>query len=55
MITFAKKAEPQLPADAQNENRFEQIRKSAKEQHEKSDTNGTRRRARQTAEENRLI
>ena len=55
MITFAKKAEPQAVPDAREENRFEQIRKSAKEKHGKSDADGTQRRARQTAEDNRLI
>ena len=55
MITFLKKAEPQPVADESEENRFEQIRKAAKERHRKSDTDGTQRRARQTAEDNRLI
>jgi hypothetical protein len=55
MITFTKKAAPQPARDESEENRFEQIRKAAKERHRKSDTDGTRRRARQTAEDNRLI
>ncbi len=55
MITFVKKAEPQSVPDENEENRFEQIRKAAKERHRKSDTDGTRRRALQTAEDNRLI
>jgi hypothetical protein len=55
MITFVKKAEPQPMSDEGEENRFEQIRKAALERHRKSDTDGTRRRARQTAEDNRLI
>jgi hypothetical protein len=38
-----------------DDNRFEQIRKAAAERQKKSDTDGTRRRARQTAEDNRLI
>ena len=42
------------PTQVEN-NRFEQIRKAAAERHKKSDTDGTRRRARQTAEDNRLI
>jgi hypothetical protein len=55
MISFVKKAEPQmLPNDAED-NRFEQIRIAAAERHKKSDTHGTRRRARQTAEDNRLV
>ena len=54
MITFVK-AEPQSVPDESEENRFEQIRKAAKERHRKSDTDGTQRRARQTAEDNRLI
>ena len=55
MINFKKKDEPQ-PSPVQEEgNRFEEIRKAAKEGHRKSDTDGTRRRARQKAEDNRLI
>ncbi|MEJ6781013.1 hypothetical protein [Aminobacter sp. Piv2-1] len=37
------------------DNRFERIRRAAAERHRKADTDGTRRRARQTAEDNRLI
>ncbi|MEQ8295345.1 MAG: hypothetical protein RIB55_02575 [Nitratireductor sp.] len=55
MITFIKKTESQPAPDESEENRFEQIRKAASEKHRKSDTDGTRRRARQTAEDNRLI
>lgn len=55
MITFIKKAEPQPTPDATEENRFEQIRKAAKERHLKSDTDGTRRRARQTIDDNKII
>lgn len=55
MITFAKKTEPSAAPNEGEENRFEQIRKSAKERHLKADTDGTRRRAQQTAEENKLI
>lgn len=55
MITFTKKAIPQPASDDTEENRFEQIRKAAAERHRRSDTDGTRRRARQTAEDNRLI
>ncbi len=36
-------------------NRFDEIRKAAAERHRKSDTDGTRRRAKQTAQDNRLI
>ena len=55
MITFTKKADTQPSPKEREENRFEQIRKTAKERHQKSDTDGTHRRARQTAEDNRLI
>ncbi|MBI1622879.1 hypothetical protein [Aquamicrobium zhengzhouense] len=55
MITFVKKPDPQPDPDKAEENRFEQIRKAATERHRKSDTDGTRRRARQKAEDNRLI
>jgi hypothetical protein len=55
MITFVKKAESQPTPDASEENRFEQIRKVAKERHLQSDTDGTRRRARQIAADNKLI
>jgi hypothetical protein len=55
MISCVKKAEPQpLPKEAE-ENRFDQIRKEAANRHKKFDTDGTRRRARQTAEDNRLV
>jgi len=37
------------------ENRFDEIRRKAAEGHRKSDTDGTLRRARQTAEDNRLL
>ena len=55
MIRFVKKTEPQPLTEKAEDNRFEQIRKAAAEGHKKSDTDGTRRRARQTAEDNRLI
>ncbi len=56
MISFMKKNDdPQsLPKPAED-NRFEQIRKTAVERHKKSDTDGSLRRARRTAEDNRLI
>ena len=55
MISFVKNADPHLLAKKVEDNRFEQIRKAEAERHRKSDTDGTRRRARQTAEDNRLI
>ena len=55
MISFVKKPEPQPSSKDVEENRFEQIRKAAEARHRKADTDGTRRRARQTAEDNRLI
>lgn len=62
MISFVKKGELHpskvelTPSAAKDEdNRFEQIRKAAAERHRKSDTDGTRRRDRQTAEDNRLL
>ncbi|WP_378941585.1 hypothetical protein [Mesorhizobium sp. ANAO-SY3R2] len=62
MISFVKKGELQSskvelkPSAIKDENnRFEQIRKAAAERHRKSDTDGTRRRARQAAEDNRLL
>lgn len=56
MIVFKKNsATKETQAQPVEENRFEQIRKTASEQHKKSDTDGTRRRDKQTAENNRLI
>ena len=55
MISFVKKTDTQPTLKHIEENRFEQIRKAAAERHRKSDTDGTRRRARQKAEDNRLI
>jgi len=58
MIKFTPKpmvpAKPVLPG-APAANRFEDIRRAAAERHKKSDTDGTRRRHRQTVEDNRLI
>ena len=55
VIKFVKKA-LSLPVIVKDEqNRFELIRKTAVEQHRKSDMDGARRRARQTKEDNRLI
>ncbi|MEX0953889.1 MAG: hypothetical protein WDZ83_01605 [Rhizobiaceae bacterium] len=55
MITFTKKPEPKPAPNQGEENRFEQIRKTAREQHRKSDADGTRRRARQSAEDDKLF
>jgi hypothetical protein len=55
MISFVKKIDMQPIAPQVEDNRFEQIRKAAAERHRKADTDGTRRRARQKAEDNRLI
>ena len=55
MITFVPKTDVPPALEETEENRFERIRKAAAERHRKSDTDGTRRRARQTAEDNRLI
>lgn len=61
MISFVKKPEivnttdtPPMTREVE-ENSFGQIRKEAAERHRRADTDGTRRRARQTAEDNRLI
>jgi hypothetical protein len=56
MIKFEKKIEPLPESNETEENRFERIRKTAvNERHKKSDTDGTRRRNRQTEEDNRLV
>jgi hypothetical protein len=55
MISFEKKTGPQPRPEQAEDNRFEQIRREAAERHRKSDTDGTRRRDRQKAEDNRLI
>lgn len=55
MISYVKKTETQPSAKDAEENRFEQIRKAAAERHRKSDTDGARRRERETVENNRLI
>lgn len=55
MIIYSKKPDPQ-PAPKETEtNRFDRIRKAATEQHRKSDTDGAKRRERQTVEDNRII
>ena len=55
MISFVKKTDMQPIAPQVEDNRFEQIRKAAAERNRKADTDGPRRRARQKAEDNRLI
>jgi hypothetical protein len=55
MISFVKKTDTTPTSREVEDNRFEQIRKEAAERHRRADTDGTRRRARQTAEDNRLI
>lgn len=56
MITFEKKPDLPMPvATETEENRFERIRRIAADRHKKSDTDGTRRRDRQTIEDNRLL
>ncbi len=59
MIKFTKKpvlpVQPVVPASDTDVDRFDLIRKTAADRHKKSDTDGTRRREKQTAEENRLI
>lgn len=55
MIAYGPKPNvPPVPEETE-ENRFERIRKEAAERHRKADTDGTRRRDRQTAEDNRLM
>ncbi len=55
MIKFVPKTNAAPPPEGTEENRSEPTRKETAERHRKSDTDGTRRRARQTAEDNRLI
>lgn len=55
MIAFTKKADTVPTIREGEENRFEQIRKTAKERHLKSDIDGARRREAQTVEDNRII
>ncbi len=51
MITFTPKTNvPPVLDEKTEENRFERIRKEAAERHRKSDSDGTRRRDRQTVE-----
>ena len=55
MITFGPKTDVPPALEETEENRFERIRKAAAERRRKSDNDATRRRARQAAEDNRLI
>lgn len=54
MITYVKNPDLTPTAKDTEQNRFEAIRKAAADRHRKADTDGTRRRARQTVEDNRL-
>jgi hypothetical protein len=51
MITFTPKTNVPSVLDETEENRFERIRKEAAERHRKADTDGRRRRDRQTVED----
>ncbi|WP_274630888.1 hypothetical protein [Arvimicrobium flavum] len=55
MITSVERKDPKPATEGNEQNRFENVREAAAERHRKADTDGTRRRARQTAEDNRLI
>lgn len=55
MIAFEKKIEPTSPSEPVEVNRFEQIRQTASDRHKKADTDGKRRRERQTIEDHRLL
>jgi hypothetical protein len=58
MGTCDEKTDPTASSDElveAEEIRLERIRKAVFERHRKADTDGTRRRARQTVEDNRLI
>ena len=55
MISYMKKPDPQASLKDTEKNEAEQIRKTATARHTKADTDGTRRRALQKAEDNRLI
>jgi hypothetical protein len=55
MISHVKKADMHSVAKDAEDNRFEQIRKAAAEKRRKSDPDGTQRRARQNAADNRLL
>ena len=53
MITFTKKTTPAQEPSKGQDNRFEQIRKTAKEQHKASDADAALRR--KAAQEDRLV
>jgi hypothetical protein len=56
MIVSEKKVEPVTKlVGVVHVNRFDLIREAAAERHRKSDTDGTRRRARQLVEDHRLL
>jgi hypothetical protein len=55
MIIYAKKTELKPATEESEQNRFEDIRKAAADRRKKADTDGTLRRARQRAEDNRLL
>lgn len=53
MITYVKNPDLTPTIKDTEQNRFETIRKAAADQHRKADTDGARRRARRTVEDNR--
>ncbi|MFI0849721.1 hypothetical protein [Mesorhizobium sp. IMUNJ 23232] len=55
MINYTKNTDTPPTEKEIDDNRFEQIRSQVADRHRKSDTDGTRRRDRQTAETNRLL
>lgn len=55
MIVFTKTPSPEAKPGETEDNRVEKSRKAATERNVKSDTDGTRRRAKQTAEDNKLL
>jgi hypothetical protein len=55
MTNSVKKTDPKPATEENEQNRFENIRKAAAERRRKADTDGTRRRARQMVEDNRLL
>ena len=55
MVAYVKKVDMHSVAKEAEDNRFEQIRKAAAEKRRKSDPDGTQRRARQNAANNRLL
>ncbi len=55
MISYIKKPDSQLSSKEIEDKQAEQVRKTARARHTKADTDGTRRRALQKVEDNRLI